>query len=116
MKNKPVLKPWGVYTDMYRSMDVVFKEILIDPGCRLSLQTHQQRDEYWIVRDGQGQAHINGDKINLYKGKHVHVNRGETHRIVNNSTGLLSILEVQIGQCSEDDIVRHADDYGRTSN
>ena len=32
---------------------------------------------------------------------------------VNNSLDVLRIVEVQMGECSEDDIVRYEDDFGR---
>jgi mannose-6-phosphate isomerase-like protein (cupin superfamily) len=47
---------------------------------------------------------------------HTHVVKiGATHRIANTGTDPLVIVELQMGECREDDIVRLADDYKRDS-
>lgn len=55
---------------------------------RTSLQSHRNRDE-WV--------------LGVYK-----VRKGEVHRM---SHGMF--FEVALGECSEDDITRYEDDYGR---
>ena len=49
-----ILKPWGGYTDIFRSDEVVFKKIVISPGEEISYQQHEKRSEFWYVAEGQG--------------------------------------------------------------
>ena len=108
-----VVKPWGSYTDFIREDNVVLKEIIVSPGKRLSLQTHQKREEYWIVLFGSGLAVLDNLQTSLFKGSVVHVKIGQKHRIINNSDSVLRIAEVQLGECIETDVVRYEDDFGR---
>ena len=112
-KNNLVEKPWGSYLDFVREKDSVVKEITVFPGKRLSLQSHNKRQEYWMVFQGSGSAIVGDKEIELSKGSFVFVDIGKVHRIINNSLDVLRIVEVQMGECSEDDIVRYEDDFGR---
>ena len=58
-----VLKPWGGYTDIFRSDEVVFKKIVISPGEEISYQQHHKRSEFWYVTEGEGVFRYN----NTYK-------------------------------------------------
>ncbi len=108
-----IQKPWGTYTDFIRETGVVVKEITVLPGKRLSLQSHQKREEYWIVISGKGLAVLDSDERPLSKGNVVHVKLNQRHRIINSSGETLRIAEVQLGECLEKDIVRYEDDFGR---
>src|SRR3989338_3518344 len=108
-----VQKPWGSYLDFIREKDSIVKEITVFPGKRLSLQSHNKRQEYWMVFQGNGSAIVGDKEIELSKGSFVFVDMGKAHRIINNSLDVLRVVEVQIGECSEDDIVRYEDDFGR---
>ena len=46
-------------------------------------------------------------------GDRVEIGRFEVHRITNEGDAPLVILELQTGDCREDDIFRVDDDYGR---
>ena len=62
----PVKKPWGEYTDYFRSDRVVFKKIVILPGEEISYQMHNKRSEFWYVIEGTGLLrwnHLNNWKV-----------------------------------------------------
>lgn len=108
-------KPWGFYktnvlNDFYQS-----KVLTILPLQKLSLQSHEHRDEYWVVVHGQGKIIIDNDTIDVKSGSYVAIKRGQKHRATNTSNSdNLIINEVQIGDyLGEDDIVRYEDEYGR---
>lgn len=42
-------RPWGVYYVMEDSPLYKVKKIIVNPGCRLSLQSHEKRSEHWTV-------------------------------------------------------------------
>jgi mannose-6-phosphate isomerase-like protein (cupin superfamily) len=117
MSNK-VDKPWGYYEDYYRSDELVFKRLVIKPGERTSQQKHRLRSEVWYVKEGSGSAY----KVSAnHEAKITEISAGDTykvgvneeHQLVNNSDQDLVVLEIQMGQCSEDDIVRILDPYNR---
>lgn len=110
-----VKKPWGQYEEFYRSDRCVFKILTIDPGQQTSLQKHKQRDETWYVISGEGLSWLSHERtwkpINNDSREYIPTNYA--HRIKNCGIEPLVIAETQTGVCSEDDIVRYEDDYGR---
>ena len=109
-----VYKPWGVYLDIERTPSSVFKRITVSPECRLSLQSHRFRSEVWYIESGLAKISIDDNIIKVGSGTSVNIPLGSVHRVENLSKDFdLIIFEVQTGVCSEDDITRHEDDYGR---
>jgi mannose-6-phosphate isomerase-like protein (cupin superfamily) len=90
------------------------KKVCVNPGGRLSLQSHGKRDELWTVVGGRGTAVVDGLEVILNYGSTIDIHRGQKHRIMNTGTEPLVFIEVQTGDYfGEDDIVRYQDDYGR---
>jgi len=82
----------------------------------LSLQTHQHRNEHWVVVRGQALI-THGDEIKpLLKNQSSFIPANQKHRLENPTDELLVIIEVQCGEyLGEDDIVRYEDVYGRSN-
>lgn len=108
-----VRKPWGQYTDIYRSPTVVFKRIDINPGEEISYQYHDCRDEHWYISSGLGRFKLNDEVLVACAGDTFHIKRGVSHQISNTGNLMLTIFEMQCGDCREDDIVRLSDKYER---
>jgi mannose-6-phosphate isomerase-like protein (cupin superfamily) len=108
-----VKKPWGYYRDLHRNPNAVYKEIVIFPGESISLQYHNQRSEFWYIMNGVGLMTIGDDDVYLSEGDNMFIGKTIPHRIKNIGEGRLVIRELQCGVCSEDDIVRLDDKYGR---
>ena len=90
------------------------KRLLVNPGQRLSYQSHQQRDEHWVVVRGVARVTLNGVVRDYQYGEHVFVGRGSKHRIACIGSEPVEIIEVQVGNSfAEEDIVRVSDDYNR---
>lgn len=106
-----VNKPWGEYEDFYRSEKVVFKIITINQGEELSYQVHEERDEFWVVLEGQGIIILDDEEYLLTNEDGVMIPAGTKHTVRAQST--LRIAELQFGKCSEEDIVRLYDKYNR---
>mgnify|MGYP001204187445 CR=1 FL=1 len=112
--NNTVEKPWGSYTDIFRSDEVVFKKIVIGPGEEISYQQHQKRGEFWYVIQGVGMFrwnNINGWKVR--PGFTVQIKKNDTHQMINTGEEDMVVYEMQYGKCLEEDIVRIEDKYGR---
>lgn len=108
-------RPWGTYYKLHEEPGVWVKRIEVNPGERLSLQTHAKRSEKWIVVAGHGLAIVNGKEIPLAPGSVVDVPVNIPHRLGNNSQRMLVIIEIATGEyLGEDDIVRLQDDYLRS--
>ena len=113
-KTKTVEKPWGKYTDVYRTDEVVFKEIQLKPGGAISYQYHKEREEFWYISSGHGVMKINEEEILAKAGDTFYMNKMDRHMIENTSGDImLTIMEMQCGNCSEEDIVRLEDRYNR---
>lgn len=108
-----VVKPWGQYSDIFRTSTTVFKEMVIRPGKRTSLQTHLEREEFHYVVCGEGKLVYGDSVIDLYAGVTTLIPVDMPHRIECTGEKSLIIHEMQCGKCYEADIVRLEDDYGR---
>ncbi len=108
-------KPWGFYKTTVMNAYFQSKVISINPGAAMSLQSHEHREEHWIIAHGEGTVQL-GDQIKDVKsGSSIHVPKGCKHRLTNtDDKESLIITEVQLGDYfGEDDIKRYEDIYGR---
>lgn len=110
-----VNRPWGSYTVLEEDPEgFKLKRIEVAPGARLSLQSHRQRSEHWVVVSGTATV-TNGDEvITVYKNQSTYIPIGTKHRLENLGKEPLHIVEIQVGEyLGEDDIQRYEDNYGR---
>ena len=109
------LRPWGFYKTTVLNEYYQAKIISVEPNKKLSLQSHNHREEHWIVVHGFGQVQIGDSVKDIECGSSVFIPKGCKHRLINSSdTETLIISEIQIGSyLGEDDIVRYEDEYGR---
>lgn len=117
------VRPWGVYYVMEDKPEFKVKKIIVTPGARLSLQSHEHRSEHWVVVSGiatvtireKGHPDHIGHQI-LTENQSCYVPKGHVHRLANLHDQPLVIVEVQCGTYTgEDDIVRYEDDHGRVT-
>jgi len=114
LEDRENYRPWGHYDDLLEREDHKIKELIINPGERLSLQKHRRRAEHWIVVSGEALVTVADKEILLKPGQSVDIPRGAVHRILNPGLTQLIIVEVQMGDYfGEDDIIRLQDDYDR---
>lgn len=107
-------RPWGSWHVIDVEQGYKVKRIHVNPGQRLSYQTHEHRSEHWVVVFGTATCTINGEAVVAGPGHTVDVPLGAKHRLANEGAEELVIVEVQRGSYTgEDDIVRLEDDYGR---
>ena len=107
-------RPWGEWQVLDLQSHVVVKKLLVYPGGRISLQRHQYRTERWIVTEGVATVSCDNNIVHLNVGESIMIPRGSVHRLSNQGTAPLALIEVQMGSyLSEEDIERFTDDYGR---
>lgn len=107
------IRPWGAYQNLFEAAGFLVKLIEVAPGHRLSLQRHFKREEFWIVVSGEGVFELDGEEKAIASGSMLRVGVKQTHRVGNRGAAPLVILELQKGECDENDIERLADDYRR---
>ena len=116
LEDRENYRPWGHYENLLERDDHKIKELIVNPGERLSLQKHQRRAEHWTVVSGEALVTVGEKEILLKPGQSVDVPRGAVHRIMNPGDHPLVLVEVQMGDYfGEDDIIRLEDDYDRCS-
>lgn len=112
--SKTSLRPWGSWTMLVRTEGFHVKEVDVLSGHRLSLQSHSQRAEHWIVVSGQARVTRDGEVTDLGPNESVFIPIGCKHRLENIGSDVLRIVEVATGEyLGEDDITRIDDDFGR---
>jgi mannose-6-phosphate isomerase-like protein (cupin superfamily) len=114
MRGEKDERPWGRYEVLEDCAGFKVKRIEVEPGHRLSLQTHARRSEHWVVVQGVADVVCGDRELRLERGQHVNIAVGAQHRVGNSGTETLIFVEVQFGDyLGEDDIVRLQDDYQR---
>ncbi len=114
-------RPWGVYYVMEDSPLYKVKKLVVNPGHRLSLQSHEHRSEHWVVVSGVATVDLrhpefmHTEQLRMFRpNEGCHIPQGYLHRLANTGTEPLVIVEVQCGNYTgEDDIKRYDDDFGR---
>ena len=111
-------RPWGTYLVLDdASADHKVKRIVVDPGKRLSYQSHAKRSEHWFVIAGTAKVTLDGIDHLVRAGEAIDIPVGTAHRCENPGTEALVFIEVQHGSYfGEDDIVRYEDDFGRADS
>ena len=113
--HREVQRPWGSYDSVDAGDGFQVKRIKVKPGAQLSLQSHTQRAEHWIVVRGIARVTRNNDVFELHANQSTYIPIGAKHRLENPGTETLELIEVQSGAyLGEDDIVRYEDVYGRS--
>lgn len=108
-------RPWGSYTTLYLSDYCQVKSIIVHPESAFSLQKHSSRTEHWTIVRGQLWATVDQEEKELHVGDDILIPVGVLHRMRNRSAEIAEFIEVQTGgPFLESDIIRIADDYGRS--
>jgi len=109
-----VHRPWGTYTVLEEGLNFKVKRIVVNPGGKLSMQMHRHRSEHWVVLCGVAEITNGEQRISLRENESTYIPRATRHRLENNQSTPLQIIEVQCGDyVGEDDIIRFEDTYGR---
>lgn len=105
-------RPWGWFQILTDDQNYKVKRIYIKPNNQFSLQYHNERTEYWVIVNGSGNITLNEESFLVSPGDHFFIKEKMIHRLSSGDEGI-TFIEVQMGVCREEDIVRLKDDYGR---
>jgi len=108
------IRPWGQYEVLKDGEFCKVKEIIVNPGERLSYQYHIHRAEVWVVTKGELTIILDDEKVFKEYGQTIKIPKGSMHRAWNETDEEVRFIEIQTGTYfGEDDIVRMEDDYDR---
>jgi mannose-6-phosphate isomerase len=113
MNREFVKKPWGEYDRFTLNEQTTIKILTVLPGEMLSLQYHENREEFWRVLDGTIEVTRGGEKLSGNPGDEYTIEKKMEHRIANNGSVTARVLEISFGEFDEGDIVRTEDKYNR---
>ena len=112
--SRPVIRPWGTYTNINSGERFRVKELVVAPNSMLSMQRHHYRSEHWVVVEGKifvntinhASSDFERDRV-LVSGQSCYIKKGDWHQIENPCKTPAKIIETWIGDyLDEDDIVR----------
>lgn len=116
---KTTQKDWGEYSVLYENSSTTkVKELVVQPGCSLSMQVHKHRAEHWFIAEGVATVYTLSNTFNIHETSKVllgvfnthdylHIDVNQWHMLANESENVLKIIEIQYGEkCIEEDIIR----------
>jgi mannose-1-phosphate guanylyltransferase/mannose-6-phosphate isomerase len=107
-------RPWGWYQTINLGDRFRVKEIVVNPGGKLSLQSHHHRAEHWVVVRGTAKVTVDERTMLVTENESVFIPLGAVHRLENSGRIPMHLIEVQTGSyLEEDDIQRFDDSYRR---
>ena len=113
--SKTIIKPWGkeiIYTP--DNSKYTLKKIKIKDGCRLSLQSHTDKTETFILYSGQADLIVGSDvdhlqTISLEQNQSYNIPIGTVHRLV----GVKNAIILEASTPETGTTIRYQDDYQR---
>ena len=99
---------WGSFKTLYTDgHKIKVKELTLEPGKSISLQKHQQRNEFWVIVSGIAKVQIDDVESVFNAQDYIHITPNTLHKLTNIGNDNLKVLEVQHGtKCDESDIER----------
>jgi mannose-1-phosphate guanylyltransferase/mannose-6-phosphate isomerase len=112
-----VTRPWGAFKQYAFNEEVTVSLMTVQPGQRLSLQSHTGRAELWIVLDAGAVVQV-GDCVSTHRaGDEIWIPAQTRHRLSGPPAGpgatAVRVLEVAFGNWQQADITRYEDDFQR---
>ncbi len=105
-------RPWGNFRQFTHNSPSTVKILSIKPNTSLSLQYHNNREEFWKVLSGQPVVTIGEQKIKAKAGDEFKIEKLQPHRLEAGEEDV-QVLEIAYGNFEESDIIRLEDKYGR---
>jgi mannose-6-phosphate isomerase-like protein (cupin superfamily) len=105
-------KPWGKFEQYCLNKKCTVKILYLNPKEALSLQYHNNREEFWKIIKGTAKITINKKTMSSKEGDEFFVSIKDLHRARAGKNGA-QILEISFGNFNEKDIIRIEDKYKR---
>lgn len=107
-----VIRPWGSFSQYVNNATATVSLMTVEPGLRLSLQSHTGRAELWIVLDEGAIVQVGDRILHPSAGEEIWIPAGQRHRLSSSGTRV-RVLEIAFGDWQQEDITRYEDDFNR---
>ncbi|MBU6398949.1 MAG: phosphomannose isomerase type II C-terminal cupin domain [Verrucomicrobia bacterium] len=108
-----VERPWGSFRQYAHNQPCTVSLMTVQPGQRLSLQSHTGRAELWIVLDAGAVVQTGETERECQAGDEIWISANEKHRLACPGSRPVRVLEIAFGDWAQADITRYADDFHR---
>lgn len=108
-----VKRPWGEFSQYAFNQDCTVSLMTVKPGQRLSLQSHVERSELWIVLDDGAIVQVEDQVVRHRAGDQIWIPVKRKHRLSCEGPEAVRVLEIAFGNWQQADITRYEDDYSR---
>jgi len=88
-------RPWGSFEILHEEEGLKVKRIIVNPGKRLSLQSHKYRSENWILLRGNAVVTLDRKTIPLSPNGTIYIPANRLHRIANQGSDEVIFIEIQ---------------------
>jgi cytidyltransferase-like protein len=108
---------WGSFSNLFEQKQVKVKELIINPGKGTSFQKHFKRNEIWLVSKGLCEVNYstnspdNKKTMKLQTFDHYLAPLGHWHQITNPFTEPCHIIEIQYGECCDEEDIERTEYY-----
>ena len=101
-------RTWGEWRVLSQINNAVkTKELIVNPGEKLSMQRHAYRTEFWFVAQGSARVHWHLGYTDIKQYGTIEIHKSEWHQLENIGSNILHVVEIQYGDnCTELDIER----------
>ena len=69
----------AIHSGRAQPIEFCVKDLTVNPGNQLSLQVHQGREEYWIVKSGLLTVIVDGQQIDVNENQAIFIPKGAIH-------------------------------------
>lgn len=107
-----VQRPWGSFKQFAHNEEVTVSLMTVQPGQRLSLQSHTGRAELWIALDDHAIIQVGEEIFHAKQGDEFWIPANTQHRLAGGQQAA-QVLEVAFGNWQQADIARYDDDFQR---
>jgi len=108
-----VERPWGSFKQYIHNGECTVSLMTVQPGARLSLQSHTGRAELWIVLDDGAAVQTGDTERECRAGDEIWIGANQKHRLSCRGAQPVRVLEIAFGNWQQEDITRYADDFQR---
>jgi len=97
-----IYKPWGSYTLLEKGQSYKIRRITILPEKGFELRSYNHWSRHWIIIKGTAKIWIDGKELLLKAGESTFIPSGVKYKVKNPYVLPLEMVEVQIGNMSND--------------
>lgn len=89
-------KSWGSFRILDIEEGSLTIKVTLNPGHRMNYHSHRNRDEVWMVIQGQGRTVVDGMEQKVKPGDVITMEAGCRHTVIAETE--LKLIEVQLGR------------------